>query len=169
MRGWRMASRRALAPVSANTRLRMRARSSAPAASANSAPNSAMMAGIAGPCGAVRLWAIRSVSTMLAPRAANMSATVLLPLPMPPVRPMEKGSGRGVALMLMQEALGEGRQRRAVQQGDQAGGGQVGAERNRRIAAMLGHHHQRDADHRADRRRQQDDGRQHGPTHPRTQ
>jgi hypothetical protein len=42
---------------------------------------------MAAPCGAVREWAIWSVSMTEAPRAANRSATVVLPQPMPPVRP----------------------------------------------------------------------------------
>src|SRR5476649_2334774 len=157
MRGCRMASRRALAPASANTRPRMRARSSAPVASANSAPNSATMAGIAAPPGAVRLWAIWSVSTTLAPRAANMSATVLLPLPMPPVRPMEKGSVLIVRLQVRIEAAGNRHDRLAVQEDDQAGRRQVGAERDLQIDAAAVDHHQRDADHRAHQRRHQHD------------
>ena len=43
--------------------------------------------------GCVRLRAIASVSTMLAPSAASAVATVLLPLPMPPVRMMRNGAG----------------------------------------------------------------------------
>ena len=48
----------------------------------------ALIAGMAAPAGPVSAWAIRSVSTSVAPRAAKRSATVDLPLPMPPVRPM---------------------------------------------------------------------------------
>jgi hypothetical protein len=48
---------------------------------------------MARPLGAVKLREIASASITAAPLAANMLATVLLPLPMPPVRPIRQVFG----------------------------------------------------------------------------
>ena len=52
------------------------------------------------------------------------------------------------------------------QQGDQAATREVGAERDRDLAAMAGKQDQRNADHRSDQRGKQDDQRQHLPAQP---
>ena len=89
-RGWMMRSRRARADGSANTKARMRSRSRAPAAVMVSAPKVAAIAGMAKPCGAVTEREIASASSTVAPQLASIDATVLLPLPMPPVNPSRK-------------------------------------------------------------------------------
>src|ERR1700744_4284101 len=83
-----MASSRALAASSRNTWARIFARSSEPSGITYSAPNEASIGGIATPPGAVIPCAIRSVSITGTPCAANRSAMVVLPLPIPPVQPM---------------------------------------------------------------------------------
>src|SRR5260221_78189 len=50
-------------------------------------PKISSTAGIAAPAFCVSSWAMASLSTIAAPSLANSSATVLLPLPIPPVRP----------------------------------------------------------------------------------
>ena len=88
--GCRMASSASLAAGSANTSWRMWARASAPSALATASPKRWRKAGMAAPPGVVRLWAMASVSTSVAPCATSKAATVLVPLPMPPVRPIMK-------------------------------------------------------------------------------
>ena len=88
--GWRIASSRLRASGSANTMLRIAARSSAPCGSMTASPNAFRIAGMAAPPAEVSACATASVSTMCAPCAANRSATVLLPLPIPPVNPTRK-------------------------------------------------------------------------------
>src|SRR5437763_5675972 len=66
----------------------MRTRSSAPSAVMKSLPNFAAMSGIAAPPGAVLEREIASASITAAPSSASICRTVLLPLPIPPVRPM---------------------------------------------------------------------------------
>ena len=85
--GCSTASSRPRAEGSEKTCRRIAARSSAPVLPAISAPNSAINAGIAAPLGAVSSCAMASVSTSCAPCATKRSATVVLPLPIPPVRP----------------------------------------------------------------------------------
>jgi hypothetical protein len=87
---------------------RMRARSSAPSAMMASGPKAARKASIAAPPAAVLAREIASASTTAAPRAASRAATVLLPLPMPPVRPRRSGVG-GVAWVGVDEGSGMGR------------------------------------------------------------
>ena len=60
----------------------------------NPARQASINAGMAAPPAAVRLRAIASVSTSVAPRSTAIRATVLLPLPMPPVKPM-RNTARG--------------------------------------------------------------------------
>ena len=55
-----------------------------------SAPKASRIGSIAAPPGSVRLRAIASVSISSAPRSTSRAATVLLPLPMPPVRPTRR-------------------------------------------------------------------------------
>ena len=70
-------------------RSRMRARSRLPSSRTYSRPKVLSTWAIASPPGAVSAWEIASVSTTRAPSAANMSAALDLPLPMPPVRPTQ--------------------------------------------------------------------------------
>src|SRR5437667_2228618 len=65
----------------------MRSRSSAPSAVMKPAPKRSAIAAIAAPPVAVVPREIASASTTAAPSWASISRTVLLPLPMPPVRP----------------------------------------------------------------------------------
>ncbi len=92
MRGCKSCSRLSLAVGSRNTSSRMRARSSAPVASMNSGPKRFRMASMPPPPAAVREREIASVSTSRAPQSTSIWATVLLPLPMPPVRPIRRGA-----------------------------------------------------------------------------
>src|ERR1035438_2617947 len=73
----------------------MRARSRLPSATMNPAPKAARIASTAAPPASVSERAIASVSISAAPWATRIDATVLLPLPMPPVRP--KRSGEDIA------------------------------------------------------------------------
>src|SRR4051812_46749175 len=66
---------------------RMRSRCSAPSAVMKPAPKTRAISAIAGPRGAVVLREIASASMAVAPSCASIESTVLLPLPMPPVRP----------------------------------------------------------------------------------
>ena len=100
--GCRMASSRASRAASAKASSRMRSRSSAPSASMTSAPKAARIGGDRGAAGQRQLRA-RSHRCRRAPRRARPSsaATVLLPLPMPPVRPMRSA---GVSAMARADA-----------------------------------------------------------------
>ena len=143
--GCRMASSDCLAPGSANTRLRICARSSAPSGPATAAPKRWRNAGIAAPPGAVSAWAMASVSTSVAPWPASRAATVLLPLPMPPVSPSVNGTA------LASQPRPQPVEPRAEEQRRCAAAGQIGPERYRHIAAVAARHDQEDAHHRAHR------------------
>ena len=73
------------------TSARMASRSMAPSGLIRVSPNSAKMAGMALPPGCVKDLEMASASMTAAPARAKMLATVLLPLPMPPVRPSRSG------------------------------------------------------------------------------
>src|SRR4051812_42277810 len=85
----------------------MRARSRAPSAVMKSAPKRCAIAAIAAPPLAVVAREIASASMAAAPKACSIASTVLLPLPMPPVRPMRVAMGRRLAHA---EGEGEGQQ-----------------------------------------------------------
>ena len=99
-KGCTMASSRNLALGSEKTSARMRSLSSAPSGVTNSLPKASAIAGMAGPLAAVTLRAIASESITAAPRAASIWATVLLPLPMPPVKPSRRGELAVIATSL---------------------------------------------------------------------
>ena len=90
--GWMIASSSDLALGSSNAWSRILWRSSAPSLVKKSAPNWLAIAGMAAPPGKVHVRAMASASINVAPQATNISATVLLPLPMPPVRPSRNTS-----------------------------------------------------------------------------
>ena len=87
IRGWVMRLRSARAAGSANTRAPSALRSSAPSAVRIVGPNRTTSSPSAGWPRATTSRASRSASTIAAPRSRKRAATVLLPLPMPPVRP----------------------------------------------------------------------------------
>src|SRR5688572_8727463 len=172
MSGCRMPSRARFAAGSPKTRARMRARSSAPSGRTYSSPNASRMSGIAAPPGAVSACEIASVSTTSAPSSAKMSAAFDFPLPMPPVSPtryavftgsVKEVSGRD----LLEEVQVLAVQRFAVEERDQSRDGEVGAERNRHVAAAPREHDEQYADDSAYERRQQDHEWQHLPAEPR--
>ena len=125
-----------------NTRRRIRARSRLPSAAMNSGPNCSRIARIAAPPAAVRSCEISSVSTTAAPSCFEHSAAADLPEPMPPVSPTQNGMARQNRIEVVP---GE---RLAPEQRDQAGDGEVGAERDRHVAAVAREHDQADADRR---------------------
>src|SRR4051812_18734834 len=110
------------------------------------------MDSMAMPPAAVRRCAIWSVSMMAAPRAANMSVTRVLPLPMPPVRPTEKMASKTELMVSGHSAQIGLHDGIAVQQSDQAGCRQVRTERNRIVATVFGQRDQRNSERCADHR-----------------
>ena len=86
-----MASNLALALGSLKTNARMLSRSNAPCALTMADPKAFSMAGIACPPLAVVAREIASASIQAAPMEVKIWATLLLPLPMPPVTPSRKG------------------------------------------------------------------------------
>ena len=88
IRGCKMLSSKRFFCRLLKTTSRIRARSRAPLESTTSTPRASTIARTAAPFGAVRSRAMLSVSTKDAPCACSSLATVLLPLPMPPVRPI---------------------------------------------------------------------------------
>src|SRR6187455_406678 len=130
----------------------MRGRSRAPLASTKPAPKAARIASIAAPPGRVRRRAMRSVSMTTAPRLASIAPTVLLPLPMPPVRPMRKAVMRAPTregrfglrpAQPAEDALGAGEDHH------QPGTGEEGTERHVAAFAQGRRHLHDDADDRA--------------------
>ena len=88
--GWMMASSRFLAAGSENASVRIWSRSNAPSGVIMVSPKALRIRGMARPPGAVTARAMASASMTAAPKSARKPATVLLPLPMPPVRPRRK-------------------------------------------------------------------------------
>src|SRR5690606_6541320 len=154
---------------------------SLPSAAITSSPNAARIGSIAAPPGAVSSCAMRSVSTTSTPSAANRRSTVDLPLPMPPVMATMNGRScpaegfRFVIAGVYQPPAAvrpgsepvEGRQWLAKLEGEQAGAGEIGAERNRRLPPVPREDHEADPDHGAHHRREQDHRGQRGPAEPR--
>ena len=87
MRGCKISSSVLRAASSPKTNSATRPRSSEPSAPSTSFPNASAMACSAGWPSSTDSRAITSESEIFAPRLANSSAAVDLPIPMPPVRP----------------------------------------------------------------------------------
>ena len=146
-------------------------RSRPPSAAMKPAPNAAAIAPSAAPPGSVRRRAIRSVSITTAPRLASIAPTVLLPLPMPPVRPMRKAvmrastrtSVRPGPAQPAEDALGPG------EHDHQPGAGEEGAEGHVAAFAQRRRHLHDDADDRADHRGAEHDRQDHLPAQPGTE
>src|ERR1019366_7908896 len=136
----------------------MRARSRLPSAAMNSAPKVALIASIAAPPASVRDRAIASVSISAAPWATRIDATVLLPLPIPPVRPMRSGEARAACSAPAEPA--EHARLASEHDGDSCAGKER-AERNVMPFAQRRAHLHDDADDGADQRRSEDDGQDH--------
>ena len=92
--GCTMPSSRRRASGSANTTAARAGRSRAPSGVSTSWPNAATTASRPGVPGSTTSRAMRSASTIRAPRAASSPATVLLPDPIPPVSPMRSTHGQ---------------------------------------------------------------------------
>src|SRR5882672_11549501 len=117
----------------------------------------------------VSSWAMASVSTIASPSLANSSATVLLPLPMPPVRPMTSFFATSRAFSSSHAVQVPAHHRFAPVQGDHAGDGDVGTEVEAEatlVAAARGEH-LRGAERQPHQRRGQDHQRQHLPAQER--
>src|SRR5579862_8097066 len=157
--GCSSASRRAFSSASENTRSRMRLRSIAPDASTNARPKSRRTSGTAAPPGPVSSWAMASVSTTVAPSRPNSSAAALLPLPMPPVRPMTRLNAPGSRQVPAHDW-------HAPEHGDDSGYGEVGTEMETESAVPAAPRgdHLRAAEGQADNGRNEDHERQHLPT-----
>src|SRR6185369_3695255 len=139
----------------------MRSRSSAPSGVMKSLPNRSAMVAIAAPPAAVVPREIASASITAAPSCASICNTVLLPLPMPPVRPTRRAIFPGS----LQPDDAQDRAR-AEDHGGKPGAGQERTEWH--VAAFTqpaGKLH-RDPDRRADDRGHQDDRDERGPAEP---
>src|SRR6478735_8360825 len=121
------------------------------------APKWAAIAAMAAPPGAVVPREIASASITAAPSSASICSTVLLPLPMPPVRPTR---------MLQPDRRQDGG--RPEDHGREARPGKEGAEGYIAAFAQATGELHRDADHGADDRGHQDDGDESLPAEPRT-
>src|SRR5665213_32957 len=137
----------------------MRTRSSAPAAVTYSSPNASRIFAMAAPPAAVRRWASASASTMEIPRCAKRAATVDLPLPMPPVRPIRT-----------RRSADTGQERRGdlapEEDHDESRWREVDPKRQFGEKAGTAHSHERKADDRTHPSRNQDDGQERGPAKP---
>src|SRR6267378_4038167 len=159
--GCRSCSSARFAAGSLNTRSRIASRSIAPLGLMNASPKSALMCASAAPPGAVSSCAIASVSTTEAPRRSNSRAAVLLPPPMPPVRPTTK-----VTKGRESKALGVPVQdRRAPVKRDQRRDRDVGPEVKAKagVPAAARYEHLQRAEDEAYQRGKQDHERQHLP------
>src|SRR5580698_10107513 len=152
-----MASRRLRAVSSLKISVRICARSSEPSTATNDGPNSWAIAGIATPFGAVMRCAITSVSTSGTPSAPNLSATVDLPLPMPPVNPTAN---------MVSASPDRQIERRADKQRERAAGREKRTERQRLLETHTAAPRCRESDHGAGDGRHQHDLRQRGPAEP---
>ena len=88
IRGCKMPSSRLRAETSENTIARICERSRAPSLAMTPEPKAAAMDSMAAPLEPVSSRAIRSVSMTAAPSSKRSLATVLFPLPIPPVKPI---------------------------------------------------------------------------------
>src|SRR4051812_6402199 len=95
-----------------------------------------------------------------APSSPSRFATLVLPLPIPPVSAMTGAMASQTLQIILEQLL-------APEQRDHAAQNEVRAERNRHIATVTREYHQRNADDRAHHGRQQDNNRQHFPAEPR--
>src|SRR5690349_4233584 len=163
MRGCRMDSSSLRTAGFPNARWRIHARSRLPSAAMLAVPKCFRSASIAAPSAAVSSREMASVSTTTAPRDAKCSAAADLPEPMPPVSPTQSGIDRPSEEKKIQILP---RQRLAPEQRDQAGEDEVGAEWNGHVTAMARESDEPEADHRADKGREQDHQRQHLPAEP---
>ena len=101
-----MPSRRLRSNSFANTRSRIRARSNLPDWSSAPLPNVLTISRNAGVPGSTTSRAIWSVSMTGTPSSANIAATALLPLAMPPVSPISSAGGTtGRRLLLVRTRL----------------------------------------------------------------
>src|SRR6476661_3564380 len=138
---------------------RMRSRSRAPSAAMKSGPNACAMAGMAAPPAAVVAREMASASIVAAPSSRSIPSTVLLPLPMPPVRPT-----RTVAAPSEADDLQDGG--RPEQQGREPGAREERPERHVAAFAQLAREFHGDADDGADDRGHEHDGHQRLPAEP---
>src|SRR5439155_21053978 len=106
---------------------------------------------MAAPPGMVRRRAIRSVSITTAPTLASIAPTVLLPLPMPPVRPNRAAVIAGTAGSRQAHPAEDAF--RSGEQDDQPRAGQKRTERDVAPFPQRGRHLHDDADDGADDRR----------------
>src|SRR5437762_8285119 len=110
-----------------------------------------------------------SVSMTVAPSCANSAATVLLPLPMPPVSPTLKLGVRTMALLRSSPAQPVENATRAGEHHDHTGPGEKGTEGNiAALAQCIGELH-RDADDRAQHGSRQNDRQNHWSAEPGTE
>src|SRR5687767_9539849 len=144
---------------SANTWSRIFFRSISPPGARKPVPKSFSMCARAAPPLSVSSRAMASVSTTVAPSAANSSAAADLPLPMPPVNPTTKLTGSSDAL---QVPSGDGL---APEHGDDAGDREIRPEVKTKAAvpASAREEHLQRAEQQSHQRGQQDDERQHLP------
>src|SRR3569623_1686312 len=172
MRGCKMRSSTVRRSGSSNTRVRRRPRSRVPSGCSTSSPPRSTLSCSASLSGDSTSRATTAASIPGTPRRSKYRATVDLPLPMPPVRPMMSmplayGARRASASDLVRKEGEITRGKRvAQQQREPAGRGEIRSERNGDVAIAAAGDDEREADGCADHARQQHDHRQALPAHP---
>src|SRR5271166_6891235 len=147
-------------------RSRSARRSRSPPGPTTAVPKRATTCASPGKPGATTARAASSASITGTPNSRKRWATVLLPLAMPPVNPIDKRGRMASSWLEARELQVEAHQRAPVEHCEPACRGEVGPEGHRSAAVSSAKQDHRDAHDRTGGRRQQDHERQQLPAEP---